>query len=212
MSPLHIETPALLSPSLTRLAGRHVYLKLENLQPSGSFKLRGIGCLCEEARAAGCSEIISSSGGNAGLAAAYAARTLGMACTVYTPHSTPALLVDKLRNEGADVQIVGKNWNEANEVAVERAQRPGCWFVHPYEHPSIWRGHSTLVDELHRQLAAPPAAVILSVGGGGLANGVIEGLERVGASRGLMTIHQLKSRVFRDRHSPQLNVSSSSLR
>ncbi|XP_043188057.1 serine dehydratase-like [Amphibalanus amphitrite] len=180
MGKLHVETPAISSPSLTKLCGREVYLKLENLQPSGSFKLRGIGHLCEEARAAGCTEVVSSSGGNAGLAAAYAARSLQMSCTVFTPRSTPAMVVDKLRAEGADVQIVGKNWNEANEVAVERAKRPGCCFVHPYEHPTTWTGHSTLVTELQRQLPERPAAVLLSVGGGGLANGVIEGLHRVG--------------------------------
>ena len=60
-----------------------------------------------QARAAGCTEVVSSSGGNAGLAAAYAARQLQMSCTVFTPHSTPSMVVDKLRAEGADVQVRG---------------------------------------------------------------------------------------------------------
>src|SRR5437867_955469 len=88
MSPFHIRTPLLHSRPMSR-PGHDVYLKLEALQPSGSFKLRGVGAACERAVAGGARHLISSSGGNAGLAVAYAGTRLGVRVTIFVPGTTP---------------------------------------------------------------------------------------------------------------------------
>ena len=82
---LHVVTPVLESGPLSRAAGVPVWAKLESLQPTGSFKIRGIGRACEEAQAAGAGRLVSSSGGNAGLAVAFAGRSLGLPVSVFVP-------------------------------------------------------------------------------------------------------------------------------
>ena len=179
---LHICSPLIKSDKLSEKIGNEVLLKLENLQPSGSFKIRGIGKTCHEAKANGADSIVGSSGGNAGMAMAYAARKLGLKSTLYIPKSTPQFMVDKIRSEGAEVIVAGENWNAANERAMERLrQDPKAAFVHPYDQESTWNGHSTIVPEIKEQMnGVKPGAIVTVVGGGGLATGILFGLEKVG--------------------------------
>lgn len=176
--PLHVETPLLQSRILGRRAGRDVWLKLEALQPSGSFKLRGVGHACEAHRERGARRFVSSSGGNAGLAVAYAARRLGLPAMVVVPESTSARARDLIAGEGAEVLVHGRSWQEANARALALLG-PTDAFIHPFDDPLLWAGHATLVDELAAQ-GPRPEAVVLSVGGGGLLCGVLEGLHRNG--------------------------------
>ena len=176
--PLHLETPLVESRPLTVAAGLPVWLKVEALQPSGSFKLRGIGHACEVLRARGARRFVSSSGGNAGLAVAYAGRRLGAAVTVIVPETTTERARELLRLEGAEVQVHGASWQEANELA-RSLVGPADAFVHPFDDPLLWEGHATLVDEVART-GLRPGAVVLSVGGGGLLAGVVQGLQRNG--------------------------------
>jgi len=178
--PLHLETPLLESRPLTVAAGRPVWLKLEALQPSGSFKLRGIGHACEVHRARGARRFVSSSGGNAGLAVAYAGRRLAVLVTVVVPETTSERARELLRLEGAEVLIHGASWQEANDVA-RSLVGPADAFLHPFDDPLLWEGHATLVDEVARS-GLRPGAVVLSVGGGGLLAGVVQGLRRNGWS------------------------------
>lgn len=108
-------TPLLESWALSQVAGVPIFLKCENVQPSGSFKIRGIGHFCQEMAKKGCRHLVCSSGGNAGIAAAYAARKLGIPATVVLPESTSLQVVQRLQGEGAEVQLTGK-----------RGQEPGC--------------------------------------------------------------------------------------
>ena len=179
--PLHIETPLIQSRALSRRADKTVWLKLDALQPTGSFKLRGIGAACEAHKREGRTRFVSSSGGNAGLAAAYAGRLLGVPVTVVIPRSTPAAMKALLEQEGATVIVHGAVWSEANEAAHELLDAQSA-FLHPFDDPLVWTGHASLIDEVVRAGAAFDA-VILSVGGGGLLSGVAEGLERNGLSR-----------------------------
>jgi L-serine/L-threonine ammonia-lyase len=176
--PLHLETPLVESRPLTVAAGLPVWLKVEALQPSGSFKLRGIGHACEVLRARGARRFVSSSGGNAGLAVAYAGRRLGAAVTVIVPETTTERARELLRLEGAEVVVHGASWQEANELA-RSLVGPADAFVHPFDDPLLWEGHATLVDEVART-GLRPGAVVLSVGGGGLLAGVVQGLQRNG--------------------------------
>lgn len=182
-SPLHMVTPTIRSMPMSKTAGYDVYLKLENLQIPGSFKIRGIGNLIKKASQHGCKKIVCASGGNAGLAAAYAAKTIGVPATIVLPESTPGFVADKLRDEfGADVEIFGKVWDDSNKHATEMAKDSDCLYVHPFDHPDIWEGHSTLIEEAAQQLPCKPDVVIVSVGGGGLLNGVLLGMKKIGWS------------------------------
>jgi len=175
---LHIQTPLYESRPMSASAGCQVWLKLDALQPCGSFKLRGVGHACEMHHGRGARHFVSSSGGNAGLAVAYAGRRLGVAVTVVVPETTTARAKELLALEGAKVIVHGASWQEANELA-QSLVGPGDAFIHPFDDPLLWTGHASLIDEV-AQAGEKPDAVVLSVGGGGLLCGVIEGLRRNG--------------------------------
>ena len=176
--PLHIETPLVESRPLTLAAGRPVWLKLDNLQPPGSFKLRGIGHACEAARARGAARFVSSSGGNAGLAVAHAGRLLGVPVIVVVPETATGRAKALLRRDGAEVVVRGASWQEANEFAQSLLGATDA-FLHPFDDPLVWEGHATLVDEIARA-GVRPGALVVCVGGGGLLCGVVQGLHRHG--------------------------------
>jgi len=181
-STLHVATPLRESLPLSKLAGTPIYLKLDSAQPTGSFKIRGIGHLCKTWAERGCVRFVCCSGGNAGMAAAYSARKLGVPATIVVPSVTPNETVQRLKDEGADVVIHGKALNESIEYGQQlTANNPGWVFISPFDDPLIWEGHTSLVKELESELGGEkPGAVVLSVGGGGLLNGVVEGLRRAG--------------------------------
>ena len=176
LRPLHIVTPLLEA----EIAGRRVGLKLENLQPARSFKLRGIGRLCRYYADQGVERFVCSSAGNAGYAVAWAGRALGIPVTVVLPRCTPGFVRQRIAALGAEIQAVGDVWDQANAAAVQLARHPGCAFIPPFDHPLLWQGHASLVQELAQQCRAPPDAILLAVGGGGLLLGVLEGLRSVG--------------------------------
>ncbi|KAF0876862.1 serine dehydratase-like [Crocuta crocuta] len=134
----HTVTPLLESWALSQVAGTTVFLKCENVQPAGSFKIRGIGHFCQEVVKKGCRHLVCSSGGNAGIAAAYAARKLGVPATIVLPEGTSQHVVRRLQGEGAEVQLAGKVWDEASLKAQELAKRDGWVNVPPFDHPLIW--------------------------------------------------------------------------
>jgi L-serine/L-threonine ammonia-lyase len=174
--PLHIETPLFQSRALSIAAGRAIWLKLDAVQPPGSFKIRGIGLACQEYVRRGAQRLISSSGGNAGIAVAYAGRHLGVPVVVVVPQTTTEQAKALIRQEGAEVIVHGANWHEANALALSMVSATDA-FLHPFDDPLVWQGHSSLVDEVVRA-GTKPEAIVLSVGGGGLMSGVIEGLQR----------------------------------
>ncbi|HYD81292.1 MAG TPA: pyridoxal-phosphate dependent enzyme [Paucimonas sp.] len=181
MNPLHITTPLLRHAALARTLGKDVLLKMENLQPAGSFKQRGIGTMCARAATDGVTHFVCPSGGNAGFAAAVAGAALGVRTTIVVPQTTSETVRGKIRAIGADVVVHGAAWIEANEEALRMCRAPGTLYVPPFDHPDIWDGNATLIDEAVAQARESHAgfdAVICSVGGGGLLCGVLEGLHR----------------------------------
>ncbi|TBV06980.1 pyridoxal-phosphate dependent enzyme [Stutzerimonas kirkiae] len=175
---LHIPTPCIESHALGQASGRRVWLKLENLQPTGSFKIRGIGAACEEHARRGKRRFVSSSGGNAGIAVAYAGRRLGIPVTVVVPETTTERARALIRAEQAELIVHGEAWHEANTLAQSLLGADDA-FLHPFDDPLLWQGHASLVDEV-AQAGIRPDVVVLSVGGGGLYAGVVEGLRRNG--------------------------------
>jgi L-serine/L-threonine ammonia-lyase len=175
---LHIETPLLNSRALSLHSERAIWLKLEALQPPGSFKIRGIGLACEEYARRGASRFISSSGGNAGIAVAYAGRQLGIPVIVVVPETTSARARALIAQEGAEVIVHGAAWQEANALT-QSMLTPQDAFLHPFDDPLLWQGHAGMIDEV-ASAGLTPDAVVLSVGGGGLLAGVAEGMQRNG--------------------------------
>ena len=174
---LHIQTPMLTSRALSPM-GQTVLLKLEALQPPGSFKIRGIGLACQEYVRCGAKRLISSSGGNAGIAVAYAGQRLGVPVVVVVPETTTARARTLIKSEEAELILHGASWQEANAYAMSMVTATDA-FLHPFDDPLLWTGHSSMIDEV-AAAGARPDAIILSVGGGGLLCGVLEGLHRHG--------------------------------
>lgn len=147
-----------------------VWLKLEFVQHTGSFKPRGMfnRVLSNEVPAAG---LTVASGGNAGLAVAYVGRSLGHPVEVFVPEQTPRVKADRLRDYGAQVTFVGADYAEALVASETRAAETGALFVHAYDQPEVVAGQGTLARELTDQV--PQAdTVLVSVGGGGLIGGI----------------------------------------
>ncbi|MGW4298146.1 pyridoxal-phosphate dependent enzyme [Streptomyces sp. NPDC004646] len=148
--------------------GRRVLLKLEYLQRSGSFKLRG----ALNAMLSGPSDdhVVAASGGNHGLAVATAASLLGMSATVYVPRTVPEAKARRIEAGGARLVRHGATFAEAASAAAEVAARPGHRFVHPYDDPAVVAGQGTVTAEI---LADAPDVdtLAVAVGGGGLAAG-----------------------------------------
>jgi L-serine/L-threonine ammonia-lyase len=182
MEPLHVTTPLWKSDPLSSALGDDVYLKMEALQPVGSFKIRGIGYACQIHHQRGAKRLIASSGGNAGYAVAYAGRMLGMEVTVFVPRSTPTWMREIIGREGATVIEHGASWDDAHAHASQVAKKEAAAYVPPFDDPLIWAGHASMIDEV-AATGFRPGVVVLAVGGGGLLCGVLEGLHRVGWTR-----------------------------
>jgi threonine dehydratase len=165
-------TPVYGSDALTARTGRQVWLKAENLQRTGSFKIRGasnkLALLDDEQRAAG---VVAASAGNHGQAVARAARELGITATVYMPEDAPMAKVDATRSYGAETVLAGTGFDEALAEALEHARTTGATFVHAFEDGDVIAGQGTIGLELAEQL--PDAETfVLPIGGGGLAAGI----------------------------------------
>ena len=178
MSHLHITTPLLQHRRLSAQLGQSVWLKMENCQPSGSFKLRGIGLMCQRAASQGATQFVCPSGGNAGFAAAVAGVALGIPTTIIVPHTTHESVREAIRAIGATLVVEGQVWDEAHQAALRLCNQPGSVYVPPFDHPDIWDGNASMIDEVAGHLDFD--VVVCSVGGGGLLSGVVQGLQRNG--------------------------------
>jgi len=165
-------TPVYPSETLSRLTGREVLLKAENLQRTGAFKIRGavnrIALLSDDERAAG---VVAASAGNHGQALAWAAREAGVPATVFVPEDAPMAKVDATRNYGARVQLTGAGFDECLADAFDYADQEGATFVHAFEDPQVIAGQGTIGLELAEQVEGLDTLVV-PIGGGGLASGI----------------------------------------
>jgi threonine dehydratase len=171
------ETPVLHSRVLSETVAGPVYLKCENLQRTGSFKVRGayfrIARLSDAERARG---VVAASAGNHAQGVAFAAGLLGCAATVVMPEGAPLPKVQATRGYGAQVILHGSSVEEALSEALAYADRTGAVFIHPYDHPDIVAGQGTLGLEIFEQ-CPQVRTVVVPVGGGGLAAGLTVALK-----------------------------------
>ncbi len=171
-------TPVYRSETMSRLTGRPVVLKAENLQRTGSFKIRGavnrIAALSAEEREAG---VVAASAGNHGQAVAWAAREVGARATIFMPEDAPMAKVDATRAYGAEVVLVGEGYDGAQDACRARSET-GATAVHAFEDEAVIAGQGTLGLELAEQL--PEVEVLtVPVGGGGLASGIALALKEL---------------------------------
>ncbi|MDA8911045.1 pyridoxal-phosphate dependent enzyme [Crocinitomicaceae bacterium] len=170
--PIYVNTPLIRSKLRS-----DVFYKMECDQPSFSFKIRGMEKLCRFHLENGVKRFVASSGGNAGYSLAYVGQQLDLEVSVIVPSTTTSYMIDKIISLGAKVEIYGDVWDEANIRALEIADNTGAVFVSPFNDPLLWSGHSTIIDECKIQMKKPDR-LIVSVGGGGLLCGIMDGLTR----------------------------------
>jgi threonine dehydratase len=165
------ETPVVSSRTLSERAGYTIVLKAENLQRTGSFKLRGAMAKLTSLGDACARGVVTGSAGNHAQAVAYAARTLGVPCEVIMPEGAAIAKVEAARSLGATVKLGGSTVDEAVAIARVRAAEDGFALIHPFDDPEIVAGQATLGMELLSQVP-DLARVVVPVGGGGLISGV----------------------------------------
>ena len=171
------ETPVYPTETFSRLSGRQVFLKAENLQRTGSFKIRGayntIATLGESERGAG---VVAASAGNHGQAVAWAAREAGIPATVFMPQDAPMAKVEATRSYGGTTELKGEGFEEAVAAAAAYVGRTGATLVHAFEDERVIAGQGTIGLELAEQ--SPDAeTVLIPIGGGGLAAGIATALK-----------------------------------
>lgn len=176
-----------------------VWLKLEQLQTSGSFKARGMlnRLLSNPIPSSG---VIVASGGNAGIATAAAARELGVRCEVFVPEVSSPAKRAKLAALGAEVVVTGAAYSEALQACLARQQQTGALLTHAYDQPEVVVGAGTLALEIEQQ-AGLPDAVLVSVGGGGLIGGIASWFEQ--RARVVALEPELAPTLFRAREAGQ---------
>lgn len=167
------ETPLLHAATLSRICGRELHLKAENLQRTGSFKIRGaynkLASLSAEERARG---VVAASAGNHGQAVGWAASALGARATVYMPLDASISKVEATRSYGASVELFGERVDDSLAEARRRCASSGEVFVPPFEDRAVIAGQGTVGLELAEELPADVSVVAIPIGGGGLAAGV----------------------------------------
>ncbi len=168
-----IRSPLERATNLSRRLGNHVWLKREDLQPVFSFKLRGaynrIASLSDEEARRG---VICSSAGNHAQGVALAARQRGIRAVIVMPVTTPSIKVEAVRQLGGEVVLHGDAYDDAYAHAGELAASDGLVFIHPFDDPTVIAGQGTIGREILEQVAEPPTAVFIPVGGGGLIAGI----------------------------------------
>ncbi|MEM0479281.1 MAG: threonine/serine dehydratase, partial [Pyrobaculum sp.] len=166
---IHV-TPTLRSESLSRLTSGEVFLKLEALQKTGSFKIRGAYYAMYKYIQEGYREFITASSGNHAQGVAYAAQLHGVKATVVMPETTPWLKVKKTQDYGASVLLHGESYYEAEKKAYELV-KSGVKYLHAYDDPYVIAGQGTLGLEILEQIGDVDV-VVVPVGGGGLISGI----------------------------------------
>lgn len=197
-----IPTPLIYSEAFSKECKNEVYIKPENLQRTGAFKIRGaynkIVKMDEEAKA---KSLIASSAGNHAQGVAYAAHKLGVKATIVMPKHTPLIKVEATQSHGADVVLAGEVYDEAYQAACDLQKKHGYTFVHPFNDEDVIEGQGTIALEILEEL--PDTDIILvPIGGGGLISGIacvaklikptikIIGVEPEGAASALAAINE----------------------
>ena len=166
------ETKLVYSKYFSEQTGNKVYMKPENMQLTGAYKVRGayykISTLPEEERQRG---LITASAGNHAQGVAYAARAFGASAVIVMPNTTPLIKVNRTKSYGAEVVLYGDVYDEACAYAYELAEKEGLTFIHPFDDLAVATGQGTIAMEIVKELPLVDY-ILVPIGGGGLASGV----------------------------------------
>ena len=167
-----LPTKLIKSDCFSAQTGNHVYLKPENMQLTGAYKIRGayykISTLTEEEKAKG---LITASAGNHAQGVALAAARQGVKATIVMPTTTPLLKINRTKDLGAEVVLYGNVYDEACSHALSLAEKNGYTFVHPFDDPAVATGQGTIAMDIFKELPTVDY-ILVPIGGGGLATGV----------------------------------------
>ena len=205
------KTPYAFAPTLSEISGSRVYLKKENLQITGAFKIRGaynkIASLTEEEKARG---VVAASAGNHAQGVAYSAAQFGIRAVIVMPESTPLTKVDGVRHYGADVILFGSNYDEAYAHAMTYCEAHGL-VVHPFEDDEVIAGQGTIGLEI---LASEerPDAVIIPVGGGGLISGIAAAVKQTDPAIEVIGVSAAGAPAMRQSYEAKTPIDSTSVR
>jgi threonine dehydratase len=169
-------TPFSYAPNLSKFCENNIYLKKENLQITGSFKLRGafnkIASLSEDERSLG---VVAASAGNHAGGVAFSAEYFGIDATIFMPEATPLTKVNGVKSYGANVELKGSNYDEAYDEAIKYAKAKNLTFIHPFNDDEVIAGQGSVALELLKQskdLNVELDAIVVPIGGGGLISGI----------------------------------------
>lgn len=172
IAPYVQQTPLIRSDYFSKRLNANVFFKLEMLQPTHSFKVRGatnaILSLTDDQRQNG---VITASGGNHGLGVTFAASLVDIPAYIYLPTTTPPSKVETLKQLGATTVLHGEAWDEANQLALQVAAENNIAYIHPFDNPNVMAGQATIATELLEQMPEIDM-LVTSIGGGGLISGI----------------------------------------
>jgi len=207
-----VETPLAFAPYLSEITGVNVYLKKENLQVTGAFKIRGaynkIASLTQEQRACG---VVAASAGNHAQGVALSASKFGIKAVIVMPESTPLTKVNGVKHYGAEVILAGSNYDEAYAYALEYGAKNKLTFVHPFEDEEVIAGQGTVGLEI-LQKCVDLDAVIVPIGGGGLIAGIATAMKETNPNIEVIGVSASGAPAFKNSYDIQRPVDSTSVR
>jgi len=207
-----VKTPFSFAPHLSELVESEVYLKKENLQNTGAFKLRGaynkIATLSEDERDSG---VVAASAGNHAQGVAFSAAQFGTKAVIVMPESTPLTKVNGVKHYGAEVILHGTNYDEAYAYALEYGEKNQLTFVHPFEDVEVIAGQGTVALEI-LEASDDLDAVIIPVGGGGLIAGMASAIKAKNPKIEVIGVSALGAPAFKQSFDLKKTVDSLSVR
>ena len=207
-----VNTPFSYAPYLSEEAGCNVYLKKENLQITGAFKLRGaynkLATLSDAQRAAG---VVAASAGNHAQGVAYSAAAFDTKAVIVMPESTPLTKIDGVKHYGAEVILAGTNYDEAYAYAREYGEKNHLTFVHPFEDEEVMAGQGTVALEILDKCETLDA-VLIPVGGGGLIGGMASAIKALSPSTKVIGVSAKGAPAFRNSYELKKAVDTTSVR
>jgi threonine dehydratase len=207
-----VETPFAHAPRLSEQCGVEVYLKKENLQVTGAFKIRGaynkIATLSDEERAQG---VIAASAGNHAQGVAMAAQIFGIKALIVMPDSTPLTKINGVRYYGAEVILAGSNYDEAYAYASTYGQEHGLVFVHPFADEAVMAGQGTIAIEMIESIGDLDA-IVIPVGGGGLISGMASAIKALAPHIRVIGVSAVGAPAMRESFEARKAIDSISVR
>lgn len=207
-----VDTPFSYAPHLSELSGAQVYLKKENLQVTGAFKIRGaynkIATLTEEQRACG---VVAASAGNHAQGVALSASKFGIKAVIVMPESTPLTKINGVKHYGAEVILAGANYDEAYAYAKTYGVENSLTFVHPFEDDEVMAGQGTVALDILKK-CADIDAVIIPAGGGGLVSGMACAIKSINPKIEVIAVSALGAPALKNSFDLKKAVDSLSVR